>query len=305
MEKRLTTTAMLFSVGFIFMIICAVAAFFYGMHIGAEKSNAKYASLLPPEEVAGEAHNYQQQDLVSFYHTVYSPYREFENEWLNATNKLVQGQSFDETAMFNGLAKLASKKAEEARSVNLSKTPLLGYAQTNYIRSLRTFHDAAEKAAKYAKNDAGEKLLQAIEQDKIYNESVQLAFTAQHYYFTAMEKWAVSLDSDLPQQYKAQKPLKLDKWKTLPLTIKNRLVAEILKEQKTIQPFLPQDLTSRIDDFITNGQADKMMLTTFEQIVQLLIDTKAVRAGDFINNKMKYDEKQLLPQLPYFYPDNM
>lgn len=300
MEKRLTTSAMLFSVGFIFMLVCAVGAFFYGMHIGSSMVEAKYAS--ENEKSSTDPSLYRQQDLVSFYHTVFSPYREFQDEWLDAMNKLAQSQAIDESALFKGLSKLAGSKAKEAGSFDMQKTPLLGKAQNSYIRSLKLFKDASDKAASLGKSTKASNLKDQIEKEKIYVKAVQEAYTAQQAYFEAMEKWASSIDPNITKNYKAAKPLKLSDWGALPIAIKNRLNAEQLREQKLLLPFYPQDLSSRIDDFIKSGQADKMMLETYEQIVQILIDTEAVRAGDFIRNKNKYYHKELMPQVPYFFP---
>ncbi len=304
MEKRLTTTAMLFSVGFVFMLVCAVGAFFYGMHIGTSKMEAKYADLLPKKVDPNNPDVYHQQDLVSFYHTVFSPYREFQSEWIDATNKLAQGVTVDEAAMFKGLAKLASTKADEASSFDMQRAPLTAKSQKSYIRSLKLFADAANKAVALSKSGSSSDLKEQIEKEKAYQQAVEEAYTAQQAYFNAMELWANSLDPELVKNYKAPSPLKLADWSQLPLTVKNRLNAGIMIENKTVLPFFPQDLTSRIDDFIVSGQADKMMLDTYEQIVQLLIDTEAVRSGDFLKNKNKFYQDELLPQLPYFFPES-
>ena len=90
MEKRLTATAMLFSVGFVFMLVCTVGAFFYGIQIGSAKTEAKYtAENAGADAAAALASPYQQQDLVSFYHTVFLPYREFQNEWFGSNGQII------------------------------------------------------------------------------------------------------------------------------------------------------------------------------------------------------------------------
>ena len=45
MEKRITRTEMLFSLGFLFMLIFAVGAFFYGVKIGSDKTEAKLVAI--------------------------------------------------------------------------------------------------------------------------------------------------------------------------------------------------------------------------------------------------------------------
>jgi len=66
---------------------------------------------------------------------------------------------------------------------------------------------------------------------------------------------------------------------------------------------LPQDLTARIDAFIASGQAGKMKLKTVGAVAELLTRTEAVRDADFLQLKNRFYADQLLPQLPFFYPD--
>jgi len=84
MEKRLTRTEMLFSLGFLFMLVFAVGAFFYGVKMGSDKTEAKFIEQTKHLSSGNvkSATAYQQQDLVSFYHTVFLPYREFECDLL-------------------------------------------------------------------------------------------------------------------------------------------------------------------------------------------------------------------------------
>ena len=42
MEKQLTRSAMFYSIGFIFMLVCAVGAFFYGVQYGSEQTKTSY-----------------------------------------------------------------------------------------------------------------------------------------------------------------------------------------------------------------------------------------------------------------------
>ena len=77
------------------MLVFAVGAFFYGVKIGSDKTEAKlvqYTIHLSSNNSNGIL-AYQQQDLVSFYHTVYLPYREFQNEWFDTLHKLSSGSN--------------------------------------------------------------------------------------------------------------------------------------------------------------------------------------------------------------------
>ncbi|REK77285.1 hypothetical protein [Paenibacillus paeoniae] len=302
MEKRLTTTAMLFSVGFVFMLVFAVGAFFYGIQIGKEKAEAKYTAKSETVNASEATVPYQQQELVSFYLTVFSPYREFQTEWFAASDKLFRGGNIDAASAFKKLAKLADQKAEEASSFNMQQSPLLGEAQVAYVRSLKYFKDAAAKAASNKSDDPG-KLLEQIQSDKNYKSAVQESLAAQRSYYEAMQKWAASVDPAIPATHKPVEPMSDDQWDKLSLIVKNIIVVSYLSERGELFSFLPQDLTSRVDEFIRSGQASNMKLKTIGGIVDLLLNTRAVDSGDFSANKARFYQSETLPQLPFFYSE--
>ncbi|WP_214629894.1 hypothetical protein [Paenibacillus agaridevorans] len=304
MEKRLTNSAMIFSVGFVFMLVCAVGAFFYGVQIGMDKVEAGYEAKRLEEAQASRTDGipYQQQDLVSFYHTVFSPYREFQNEWLNAMSKLSQGQSDDFGDVMSNLSKLAERKSQEASSYDMGKSIRLGDAQVAYIRSLKQFAKAASAGASLAKKESGDKLYAAIANETSYKTAVKETLDAQSHYYAAMQLWAATIDSDIPGELPKQQVLSMKEWSALPLTAKNGVVAQYLKEYNQLKPFYPQDMTARVDDFITSGQASKMKLQTASAVIDLLLSTDAVRSGDFTKSFNRLYPNQLLPQLPFFLP---
>lgn len=305
MEKRLTTSAMVFSVGFVFMLVCVVGAFFYGVQFGMDRVESRFASAETEaaERSAASVLPYQQQDLVSFYHTVFSPYREFQNEWLTAMNKLTQGQAEDAASMFGSLAKLADRKAGDAGSFEIGKSVLLGDAQVGYIRSLKLFREAANKAAESAKSLSGSELTNAVLTEKNYVSAAREALDAQRAYYTAMHKWAASVDLELPADYAVPSALALKDWSAQPLVVKNVIVVSYLAERGELHAFYPQDLSGRIDDFISSGHAAKMKLQTVGAIVDLLINTDAVRVGQFTEFKSRFYKAEMLPMLPFFLPD--
>ncbi|GKU79576.1 hypothetical protein [Paenibacillus sp. L3-i20] len=305
MEKRLTTSAMLFSVGFVFMLVCAVGAFFYGVKIGSEKMELKYNAAAKQDGEASKHANspYQQQDLVSFYLTVYSPYREFQNEWFAAMTKLSKGQAVDISSTFKELAKLADKKSKDASSFDMQKSPLLGEAQVGYIRSLKKFKEAAAKAAGTSSKVNVIELYKSILNEKNYTLAAEESLNAQRAYFHAIQKWTATIDPDIPSEYKASAGLSTTQWKQLPIAIKNTIIVDYLVTRKELNTYYPHDMTSRIDEFIESGQAAKMKLTTLTGIIDLLMNTEAVDLGDFSLNKGRFYQSEVLPQLPFFYPE--
>lgn len=304
MEKRLTNTAMMFSVGFVFMLVCAVGAFFFGVQIGMNKVEAGYEAIRKEEAAASKMDGvpYQQQDLVSFYHTVFSPYREFQTEWLTYMDKLSQGASDDYGDVMSNLSKLAERKSQEASAYDMGKSARLGEAQVAYIRSLKLFAKAAEAGSELANKASGIELRAAIAKDSNFAEAVNQTLIAQSHYYAAMQLWASTIDSDIIGEKALPQVLSLNEWSTMPLIVKNGIVAQYLMAYNELTPFNPQDMTARVDDFVASGQSSKMKLQTATAIIDLLLNTNAVRGGDFQTHFNKFYQTELLPQLPFFLP---
>ncbi|MBO7744057.1 hypothetical protein I8J29_07625 [Paenibacillus sp. MWE-103] len=306
MEKRLTRTEMLFSLGFLFMLVFAVGAFFYGVKIGSEKTEARLVE--PAKHLSGStkgnADAYQQQDLVSFYHTVYLPYREFQNEWFATFRKLTAGQLANAGSALNDLSGTAEQTYKEAERASVpANSPLLETAQLQLLKSLRMFDEAASRGAGSVKDMAGAELAQALEKDAYYADAVKYALGGQQDYYAAMLKWSASVNPAIPGEYEAPGGLSLADWKKLPLTVKNKVAADQLNARKSLAAFYPQDLASRVDEFIHSGQASSMKMRTVDAVIDLLVKTEAVRAGDFGGSKDELYPKELLPQLPFFFPE--
>lgn len=306
MEKRLTRTELLFSLGFLFMLVVAVGAFFYGVQIGSDKTESKLIEqtkhLSPTKE--GTVTAYQQQDLVSFYHTVFLPYREFQNEWFQTLHKMSSLQLADSGSALKELSSLAKQKYKEAEHASVPKTsPLLEDAQLQFLKGLKMFQEAADRGAVSAKELSPAELVQALKEDAYYVEGVKHTMAGQQNYYDAMLKWASAVNPNIPGNYANPDVLEIATWKALPLVVKNKLMAEQLNTRKQLASYYPQDLTTRVDDFILSGQAGKMKMKTISAIVDLLISTAAVRPGDFGESKAQLYAKELLPQLPFFFPE--
>ncbi|GGF87634.1 hypothetical protein [Paenibacillus abyssi] len=305
MEKRLTRTEMLFSIGFLFMLILAVAAFFYGVKIGSEKTESKYQPMKQlNSETGAQTIAYQQQDLVSFYHTVFLPYREFQNEWYIAMDKLRTQRVSDPESAFKELSKQAKKHYDAISTASVpAQSPLLEKSQVNTLKSLKLFEQAADRQLTNINDKKPAQVLEELVKDAYYEQALQFSVNAQQEYYASMMKWSASVDPDMPDVYKMPPLLNINDWNTLPLIVKNKIMADQLASRLSLYPFYPHDLTTRVDEFIASGQADKMKIKTVSAIVDLLISTKAVRAGDFTSSKSTLYENELLPQLPFFFPN--
>jgi len=306
MDKGLKKSDLTFSLGFLFTLVVAVGAFFYGMKIGAERMERVYEAdrqarmAAAAAETAGEA--YRQQDLVSFYHTVFLPYREFAGEWLSVRHKLLTGETGDRAALLRELSRTAGRKYDEAyMAVIPPVSPLLIEARSHYLKSLQNFADSFSRLASKANDGGVTELLARVEADDTFRQAVRNAQQGQRDYYAAMVQWAASLDPNIPGDYTPPDPLGFDEWNRLPLLVKFSVAADYLAGREAVDEFLPQDLAAKTDNLVRSGQASRMNLASFEEAADLLIGTEAVRSGDYLQlGPQLYSAKEILPQLPFF-----
>jgi len=298
MDKRLPRTELLFSLGFVFMLAVAVAAFFLGMKIGTERTEARYA---PKEDAAASAAvtAYQQKDLLSFYYTVYQPFRSFTGEWVREAAKMKSGQTPDPSRRLKAMQSSANDRYRESERSDISPaSPLLVEAQTNVLRSLKLF---AEAFGRYAgENGDAQAVIRKLGEDALYREALDYALRAEAQYYEAMVLWGASLDPDFPDQVPDGSGMALETWIRQPLLLKNAIAAGLLGERRVLRDYYPQDLTARLDHFIESGQAAGLGISSVDKAADLLLSTEAVRSGDFLDRRDVYSPGELLPQLPMF-----
>lgn len=306
MEKRLNRTDLGFSLAFLLMLVIATGAFFYGVKVGTDRVKAQQLeaeqAAKKPEQTVPNA--YQQQDLVSFYHTVFLPYREFQNALFTAQDEWNADPTVDLSASLKELANAANAKYGKIAGVAVtSSSPLLKEAQTDYLKSLKLFSDSFADLAKGSNQGTASQLLQALDKQAFYTEGRKYALAGQNAYYTSMLKWGATVNMEINGDYKSPSVMDLTDWKSQPLVIKNKVIVDYLSSHSLFAGFLPHDLTARIDQFIRSGQADKMKQKTVGSIAELLTGTDAVRSGDFLNARAMLYPNEQLPQLPFFIPD--
>jgi hypothetical protein len=298
MEKRLPRTELLFSLGFLFMLAVAVATFFLGMKIGTERTEARFApkkgETSPPAVTA-----YQQQDLLSYYYTVYQPFRSFAGEWIREASKLKAGQTADPAKRLKALSSAASDRYKEAERADMpAASPLLIDAQTNVLKSLKLFSETFNRHAAEAAD--AQTVIRRIGEDELYRQAIDYALLAEKQYFDAMVLWGASLDPDYPDQIPDGSGMTVEAWNRQPLLMKNAVAAGLLKERRMLKDYYPQDLTARVDHFFESGQAAGFGIASVDEAVDILLRTEAVRSGDFMERRDVYGAGELLPQLPMF-----
>jgi hypothetical protein len=300
MDKRLNRTDYLFALMFIFMLVCILGAFFYGIKIGKEKSDQKYEGIFTKQAIP-EPGAYDQQFLVSYYHTIYLPFREFQNQWFEQMKQIeIHSTTVDASAAFKELSKLSDEKYQQLKGKTMpASSPLLQQSHQGYLRSLKLFTDALKNFQGKANSMNGIELLDAMDKDAYFIEAKTQALTAQKDYFNSIVKWNQTLDSDLAA-FDNSKMATLDDWRQMNLNVKNLYVSAQLLNGKHFVSYYPQDLTIRIEDFVASGQAKKLNAADVKQTMDLLISTDAVRTGDFAKGMSKWYSKETLPQLPFF-----
>lgn len=302
MDKRLTRSDFVFILVFIFMLVFALGAFFFGMKIGTDRTDAKYYDLVKQRKEAGDQTAYNQSYLVSFYHTVYLPFREFNLKW-SESMKQIESQTggTDASSLLKSLSKLAEDKYQNTLTQTVPDTsPLLVEAQEEYLKSLKLFAKAADNMQASANQVAPTVLMGNISKDASFTEAMNFALSAQKKYFDSIVKWHQLMDSSAKGTEALSGELAFNDWSQLDLNLKNAYLAGLLIQSRTFGSYTPQDVTLRVDDMIRTGQAKKLNLTTVPQVVELLVNTQAVRPGDFVQGKSKYYGGEMLPQLPFF-----
>ncbi|WP_256757255.1 hypothetical protein [Cohnella sp. WQ 127256] len=304
MEKRLNRSDLMFSLAFLLMLVIAVGAFFYGVKVGTDRTEAKQVASEVQEAAATPQPNaYQQQDLVSFYHTVFLPYREFQNDWFAAQNKWQSDPTADRAASMKELSKSAQKKYDSVKAVYVAPiSPQLKNSQTSYLKSLKLFQETFSSLAASANEGTADMVMDKINKDSFYKEGRTQSLNAQKEYYSSMVSWAKSVNSDIPDNYESPEVLTIAAWKKLPFLVKNKISSDYLAAQLQMSEYLPHDLTARIDQFILSGQAEKRKVKSFNAIAELLTSTEAVRSGDFAEMKSRFYDSEQLPQLPFFFP---
>lgn len=305
MDKRLNRSDYFFSLTFVFLLVCVAGAFFFGVQTGQSRTESKYEAMAAKqEEASSKPGAYDQQHLVSFYHTIFAPYREFANRWFDKLKELeLQGSTSDAAAAMKDLSKTADDKyGALSKAVTPETSPLLGEAHQNLLKGLKLFSDTAKKYQSKANSMHPSVLLTEIDKDAFFQEAKTFALQGQQQYYNAIVKWNESVEPQVQGSgLLGQSAFTLKDWSQMSLNVKNVVVASILLKEKRYLPLYPQDLTVRIDEMITNGQAKKMNLNDIQTIADLLADTNAARKGDFIARKDKWYAEETKPQLPFFY----
>jgi len=303
MDKRLTKFDIMMALGFIFALVVGVAAFFFGLQTGKEQTDAKYQAMIAElvDEKNQDNVSYHQQQLVSFYHTVLLPFREFQDTWFRHSETIeAGGGSTDADALLKELGRLAREIAGEIKPTTIPEvSPLLRESQANYLKSLTLFAEATDRLQS---GPDGAALAETMRQDAYVAEAGSFALKAQAQYYESIWRWNEANDPALVgADFVGKDNLTFEEWRKLPLNGKNLFLARVLSGVGAFTPFYPQDVAARIDDLDAAGRIGQLKLADLRSTVDMLLSTGAVRSNDFFRSKEKHYEGETLPQLPFFY----
>ncbi|MFC3745815.1 hypothetical protein [Paenibacillus sp. GCM10012306] len=299
--KNLTSrTQMLYTLGFLFFLISTFAAFFTGVKVGADKTEAKYEHLQKTKSAEETSGSYQQQDLVTFYHNVFLPYREFKRSWNSEVDKLARSTNARENAAtLKNLGILADKQYKKVNQDSVfTNSPLLQQSQLNILKSLTLFSQASGKVSASA---GGTETAKLLKNDPFTVSAVKFGLQSQKQFYDSMLKWGASANKKIPASSKEINSLSFVQWKKMPLLLKNATIADMLLNRGIFAGYDPQDITAKVDDMIYSGTASSLKLTDVQSSLTLLVSTGAVQEQDFIKWREQYYPKETIPQLPFFY----
>lgn len=298
MNRRTSRSSLMFTLGFLFFLIAAFAVFFTGVRVGADKVEAKYEKLNQDGASDETQTSYQQSDLVTFYHNVFSPYREFKREWNDQVNGLAAG-SANRSDVVKNLRKLADEASSQVTQAALfTDSPLLEQGQLNILKSLRLFSEAAAEASSVSGSAETARVLKTGE---LAAGAKKYGLLGQNNYYAAMLKWGAHSNASIPADTGNLKIIAFTDWKKMPLLLKNASIAEILLNRGIFGDYDPQDVTAKIDSLLNSGMTASLNLNDVQSAISLLVTTGALKEEDFSKWRTQYYSKETLPDLPFFY----
>jgi hypothetical protein len=288
MNNRLTRTDYLVVYFLIILMAASIGSFFFGLNIGQNRTVAKYETFAEQKKlkkVTSEA--YTEQDLASFYHTVYRPYDLFfQPLWkeLESSQDLPTSKSWK---------KLTEETLKQISAFSVSdKSPLLVNAQTGYIQSLKSLLEALDQSSAD---------LRGLLENQFYLESRKSRLKAQQDFFQAIMVWEQQYvtKKEPPESINAS-PFLLQNWGLLTLHQKNKVIARELYVMGLDKPYSPQDVTVNLDAFIRSGETKALSIKDVPRALKILSAAQSIRNGDFLNQKDQQYSKAAFPMIPFY-----
>jgi hypothetical protein len=292
---------MLFSLGFLALLITAFGTFFLGLNLGIDKTEAKYANLKAITFREENETSYQQQDLVTFYYVVFQPYQQFKEDYLTLIEDITHSSKPVSSDKLKDIRDKAKASYEQIAVQSIAdSSPLLKEAQTDYLKSLKLFEESMDQIKSKAGNKKGMELAKIINQDEFTVNAKKYGLQAQKKYYASMLKWTAKTKNGVSADYTYKENIGTKEWSGYSLAVKNKAVTDMMVNEQLYVSYLPQDFTAKIDQLISSGKADALKLNSIGSIVKILIETDAVKSKEFVKWKSTYYASESLPELPFF-----
>ncbi|MEC2342726.1 hypothetical protein [Paenibacillus barengoltzii] len=300
-RKNNTKFEMLFSLGFLALLITAFGTFFLGLNLGIDKTEAKYANLKAITFREENETSYQQQDLVTFYYVVFQPYQQFKEDYLTLIEDITHSSKPVSSDKLKDIRDKAKASYEQIAVQSIAdSSPLLKEAQTDYLKSLKLFEESMDQIKSKAGNKKGMELAKIINQDEFTVNAKKYGLQAQKKYYASMLKWTAKTKNGVSADYTYKENIGTKEWSGYSLAVKNKAVTDMMVNEQLYVSYLPQDFTAKIDQLISSGKADALKLNSIGSIVKILIETDAVKSKEFVKWKSTYYASESLPELPFF-----
>lgn len=300
-RKNNTNFEMLFSLGFLALLITAFGTFFLGLNLGIDKTEAKYANLKAITIREENETSYQQQDLVTFYYVVFQPYQQFKENYLTLIENITHSSKPVSSDKLKDIRDKAKASYEQIAVHSIAdSSPLLKEAQTDYLKSLKLFEESMDQIKSKAGNKKGMELAKIVNQDEFTLNAKKYGLQAQKKYYASMLKWTAKTKNGVSADYTYKENIGTKEWSGYTLAVKNKAVTDMMVNEQLYVSYLPQDFTAKIDQLISSGKAEALQLNSIGSIVKVLIETDAVKSKEFVKWKSTYYASESLPELPFF-----
>ncbi|MEI7024586.1 hypothetical protein [Paenibacillus sp. y28] len=303
MDKRLSLQDYVFTLTTMFLLVCVAGAFFLGLRVGTDRTEAKWSEVTKKYEASAKTPGaYDQQVLASFYDTIFLRYSEFQKKWFEQTAAIERGGSkTDPSALLKDLAKLSEDNYSLIMNRSIPETsPLLAESQQNYLKSLKLFSETLKKYQSQANSLQAGTLITQMNADSYIVEAKNFGLKGQAQFYESIVKWNETADPALDgTELAGFMNLTVADWSQMNINVKNSFSANWLSSTRHYTAFYPQDLTARMDNVIQSGQDKKQNIAEAAGLAAMLVETGAVRPGDYAAVKDLY-AGETLPQLPVF-----
>jgi hypothetical protein len=288
MNHRMNRTDYIVVYFLIILMAASVGSFFFGLTMGQNQTAAKYEALAEetkPKKINSQA--YTEQELASFYHTVYQPYDHFlQTLWADL-------DSSEGPPSLKSWEKQAEETLKQISAFSVSdKSSLLVNAQIGYIRSLKFFLEAMDHESTNFK---------ALSQNQFYLDSRKIGLKAQQHFYEAIMVWEQRfVTKKNPPASIEKSPFLLDNWNQLTLHQKNNVIAKELYSMHLDGHYKPQDVTVNLDALIRSGETKALPINDVPRAIKLLIAAQSIRNGDFVKHKEQWYSNESFPMIPFY-----